>query len=215
MAIIFHIVRHGETLLNKLNRAQGWSDSPLTNHGRTTAIELGAMLKDIHFKAAYASDTIRAVQTAELILSSSGNHHVKVQSDNRLREWCLGTMDGELNSVFIQTVSEWLGGVSSFEELNKRLPDVASVIYHHDTTGMAESFENILSRLKNAFLDFTQNELPDENSNILVATHAFVIKTLFYLFAPEELCAIGKVKNTAIITLIYDHGCFKFAKTEK
>ena len=31
MAVTFYIVRHGETLLNSLNRAQGWSDSPLTD----------------------------------------------------------------------------------------------------------------------------------------------------------------------------------------
>ncbi len=31
--ISFYIIRHGETLLNSLNRAQGWSDSPLTGNG--------------------------------------------------------------------------------------------------------------------------------------------------------------------------------------
>ena len=56
----FYVVRHGETLLNRLGRAQGWSDSPLTDNGKRTAAELGAELKGIIFSAAYTSDMMRA-----------------------------------------------------------------------------------------------------------------------------------------------------------
>lgn len=207
MGVTFYIVRHGETLLNGLNRAQGWSDSPLTDNGNNTAIELGRKLRGITFKAAFTSDTIRAIQTAELILSMSGNDNIKIQDDKRLREWCLGIMEGENNSIFVQTVSKWLGGVSSFAELNERLADVASEIYNYDTTGMAESFSDILKRLKNVFVDMV--ELYDDG-NILVVTHAFAIKTLFYLFSPEQLSAVYKVKNATIFKLVYNQGSFLF-----
>ena len=30
----FYIVRHGQTLMNSLDRAQGWADSPLTEAGK-------------------------------------------------------------------------------------------------------------------------------------------------------------------------------------
>ncbi len=69
----FYIVRHGQTLLNSLDRAQGWADSPLTDAGKQTAVELGHKLKGIDFNAAYASDTLRAVQTAELVLEENKN----------------------------------------------------------------------------------------------------------------------------------------------
>ena len=116
----FYVVRHGETLLNRLGRAQGWSDSPLTDNGKRTAAELGAELKGIIFSAAYTSDMMRAEQTAKLILSTSGNDNIQIQKESRLREWCLGSMEAEHNSLFIQAVSDWLG-VSSFAELNRRL----------------------------------------------------------------------------------------------
>lgn len=45
-----------------------------------------------------------------------------------------------------------------------------------------------------------------------MVTHAFAIKILFYLFAPEQLCAVEKVKNAAILRLIYDEGNFIFKK---
>lgn len=207
--VTFYIARHGETLLNSLGRAQGWSDSPLTDNGKKAAKDLGLEIKGTIFHAAYASDTLRAVQTAELILSISGNSDIEVQKDMRLREWCLGSMDAEHNTTFIKVVSDWLG-VSAFAELNKRLPDVAAAIYEHDTTGMAEHFTDITRRLEGVFEDIAQNESSNENSNILVVTHAFAIKTLLYLFAPEQLYAVEKVKNAAISRLIYDEGKFYF-----
>ncbi len=207
--VTFYIVRHGETLLNSLGRAQGWSDSPLTDNGKKAAKDLGLEIKGTIFQAAYASDTLRAKQTAELILSISGNSDIKVQKDMRLREWCLGSMDAEHNTTFIKAVSDWLG-VSSFAELNKRLPDVAAAIYEHDTTGMAEPFTDIANRLESVFYDIALNVSSNENSNILVVTHAFAIKTLLYLFAPEQLCAMEKVKNAAVFRLIYDEGLFHF-----
>ena len=98
--ISFYVVRHGESLLNSLGKAQGWSDSPLTANGKKTAMELGTELKETAFRAIYTSDTMRAEQTAKLILSSNGNVSLKIQKDIRLREWCLGNMEAEQNSIF-------------------------------------------------------------------------------------------------------------------
>ena len=48
--ISYYIVRHGQTLLNFLDKAQGWTDSPLTDIGRQTAISLGNKLVGINFE---------------------------------------------------------------------------------------------------------------------------------------------------------------------
>ena len=205
--ISFFVIRHGETLLNRLGRAQGWSDSPLTPRGVETAMELGAELRGTVFRAAYASDTIRAEQTAKLVLSASGNDAVEVRKEPRLREWCLGRMEAEDNTVFIRAVSDWLG-VSSFAELNRRLPDVAETIREKDTTGMTETFTAIAGRLKGVLTEAAGDRSLGGDGNILVVTHAFAIKTLLYLFAPETLFAMGKVKNAAVFRLVYDGGEF-------
>lgn len=207
--ISFYIVRHGQTLLNCLDRAQGWSDSPLTDSGKQAAIDLGNKLKEIDFNAVYTSDMLRAVQTAELILRTSENN-VSVQKDIRLREWCLGNMEAENNAVFIKSVSDWLGGADSFVELNSRLPDVANAIYEHDTTGMAEPFSFIVNRLQSAFIDIVKKADKHQHYRVLVVTHAFMIKTIFYLYAPEQLCGMDKVKNADISKLIYDENGFHF-----
>lgn len=203
--VIFYIVRHGQTLLNFLNRAQGWSDSPLTDMGKQTAMELGHRLKEVHFDAVYTSDLPRAIQTAELILSALEKPVPQIQTDTRLREWCLGTLESEYNSVLIERMADWLGGISSLEELNKRLPDVATAIYRHDTTGMAEPFTDIVSRLNSIFTEISQKNCQRAVYNVLTVTHAFSINTLFYLFAREQLNKIGKIENAAILRLIFNN----------
>lgn len=207
--VTFYIVRHGQTLLNYLNRAQGWTDSPLTDIGKQAALDLGAKLKKIKFQGVYTSDMPRAVQTAKLILSVSDNNALPITEDTRLREWCLGNLEAEDNMVFTNNISDWLGDISSFNELNKRLPDVATAIYRHDTTGMTESFLDITSRLESCFEEIAQiNYAKTGNCNVLVVTHAFFIKTIFYLFAPEQLGTLGKIKNTTISKLEFNGSSF-------
>ena len=204
----FYIVRHGQTLLNSLDRAQGWADSPLTEAGKQMAADIGQKLKGIDFEVVYTSDMLRAVQTAELVLEAGGKGGVPIEKDARLREWCLGCMEAENNAVFVKNVSDWLGGIASFAELNQRLPDVADTIYEHDTTGMAEPFQTIESRLKSVFADAVQKGGMQESTDILIVTHAFAIKTIFHLFAPGQLGKVGKVKNTSVSRLIFENGIF-------
>ena len=170
--------------------------------------DIGQKLKGVDFDAVYTSDMLRAVQTAELVLEAGGKSGVPIEKDARLREWCLGCMEAENNAVFIKNVSDWLGGITSFAGLNQRLSDVADAIYEHDTTGMAEPFQTIASRLKSVFADAVQKDGMQESTDILIVTHAFAIKTIFHLFAPEQLSGLGKVKNASVSRLIFENGIF-------
>lgn len=205
--ITFYIVRHGQTLLNQLDRAQGWADSPLTALGEQTAKELGQALSSVIFQAAYTSDTIRAFDTAKLMLKENNQPTTEIYQDGRLREWCLGTMEAEKNKVFIERVSEWLEGAVSLKEMNRRLPEVSAAIQQFDTTGMAESFKQIGERLKEFLLSIVSS-YPD-GSNILIVTHAFLIKTMIYLFDFENIEKISKINNTDSIRLVFDREVFK------
>lgn len=202
--VVFYVVRHGQTLLNSLNRAQGWSDSPLTDIGKQTAMELGRKLTEVNLDAVYTSDLPRAIQTAELILSVQKKPVPQIKTDERLREWCLGNLESEYNSNLIKNMANWLGGLSSIDELNMRLPDVAEAIYRHDTTGMAEPFSDIVSRLNGIFMEISKNNSEEAAYNVLMVTHAFTIKTLYYIFAQEKLHQIGKIDNGAILRLTFD-----------
>lgn len=63
-----YLVRHGQTYYNIYNKLQGWSNSPLTEKGKQDAKKAGERLKEIHFDAAFCSDTTRAMETIQEIL---------------------------------------------------------------------------------------------------------------------------------------------------
>ena len=44
-----YIARHGKTMFNTIGRAQGWSDTPLTEAGERGIRELGLGLKELGF----------------------------------------------------------------------------------------------------------------------------------------------------------------------
>lgn len=94
------VIRHGQTLLNGLDRAQGWSDSPLTDAGKQTAVELGHKLKGIDFSAVCTSDTLRVVQTAELVLGENKNSAIPIKKDARLRMPSISMTQQEWQSRF-------------------------------------------------------------------------------------------------------------------
>ena len=58
------------------------------------------------------------------------------------------------------------------------------------------------------FADAVQKNGMQENTDILIVTHAFAIKTIFHLFAPEQLSGLGKVKNASVSRLIFENGIF-------
>ncbi|AEB07538.1 Phosphoglycerate mutase [Coriobacterium glomerans PW2] len=86
-----YLVRHGQTLFNRLHRKQGWCDSPLTELGieqaKTTRDWLRA--RGIAFDHAYSSTSERACDTLELIVPGMDYERVK-----GLREWNFGTFEG-------------------------------------------------------------------------------------------------------------------------
>ena len=82
------LVRHGETEWSRSGRHTGWTDVPLTEHGREEARRLVPLIRSHRVGAAFVSPLLRARETAELI----GLHGVRVDAD--LREWDYGGYEG-------------------------------------------------------------------------------------------------------------------------
>lgn len=82
------LVRHGQSEANAKDIYQGQRiDSPLSIKGREQAQRVAERLKDEKIDAFYASDLLRARETAEAIAKV---HNLKVITDRRLREFDLG-----------------------------------------------------------------------------------------------------------------------------
>ena len=92
-----YLVRHGKTMFNTIGRAQGWSDTPLTEVGERGIHELGIGLREagLDFKLARSSDSGRTIQTMGIILEELGlTDQIPYTFDKRIREWCFGSFDG-------------------------------------------------------------------------------------------------------------------------
>jgi broad specificity phosphatase PhoE len=91
------LVRHGQTDWNLTGRWQGQAPHApgLNDLGRAQSLAILAQLKSAHLSAIYASDLLRARQTAELIARPLG---LTVSLEPRLREMNLGAWEGMLSS---------------------------------------------------------------------------------------------------------------------
>lgn len=205
----FYIIRHSETLLNSLGRAQGWVDSPLTDNGIQTAYLLKKALGNISFSAAYSSDFKRAYDTAKIIFDNQNG----VIQDRRLREWCLGRFEAERSSVFVNEILD--KSKLKAEELNAHLPEICEIINRSDSTGMAEPFTEITNRLLGFFTDTGKQFYEKGGGKILVVTHAFALKTILHIFAYDELQNVRKISNASVTVLRFNGKDFHIGAVNK
>jgi broad specificity phosphatase PhoE len=96
------LVRHGQTSANLDGLWHGSTDTPLTELGHQQAQWLGSHFhKVMKPDAIYASPLQRAHLTAQAI---ADNHHLTVNLDARLQEFCLGDWEGLKFSHISQTL---------------------------------------------------------------------------------------------------------------
>ncbi|GGA44910.1 histidine phosphatase family protein [Paenibacillus physcomitrellae] len=112
------LIRHGSTLWNKTGRVQGLTDNPLDEDGRREAQLLGKWLSGQQWDRIYASDLVRARETAEIIAAELGIS--KIEIDPRLREMNAGQIEGTTEE---ERLSKWGHGWKELE-LGLEAPDL-------------------------------------------------------------------------------------------
>ncbi|MGC2129715.1 MAG: histidine phosphatase family protein [Candidatus Aquilonibacter sp.] len=180
------LVRHGETAWNAARRFQGQSQVPLSERGRAQAAALGRALRAESFSHAYASDLVRALETARTII---GERRLDIASDPRLREFDFGEWEG----------LTWPEIVARWPQFEARLPTQAR---RYEPVG-GERFEQVTARIRSFFEDL-RARAPD--GPVLVVTHAGALHAAMEELAPEGFDPLGMVFSTASITRIAMEG---------
>lgn len=213
--ITFYIARHGKTLLNTLDRVQGWCDSPLTAEGIEVAQYLGAGMKDIHLDAAYTSDLRRTRETAEIILKEKGQTNLPILEKFGFREVCFGCYESDFNKRMWTDVALYLQ-YTRLDDLIKDMfngtksnKDALSVINKLDEMGIAETFEQVEKRSQGALSDIVKAELSDsKDKNVLVVAHGMSIICMLYDLGGKALLK-SHLENASICKVIYKDGKFE------
>ncbi len=126
------LARHGESDWNRERRWQGHADRPLTDRGRAQAGALADRLSGVEIAAVYASDLMRAFETARAVATPRG---LSVEGRRDLREVDVGSWSGlrqeEIDPAEIERwkagEKAWDGG-ESYEEMAARMVRAVSEI---------------------------------------------------------------------------------------
>lgn len=141
MSCRVYLIRHGETEWNTTMKFQGITDIPLSEHGRQQAVSLGVRLAGLKLDAFYASDLIRAYETAEII---SNHHGMPVKTVPGLREMNFGAWEGltntELMVHYASEIKQWLdnpfsvkipGGETYSELIDRSVNSIKEILARH------------------------------------------------------------------------------------
>ena len=204
-----YIARHGKTMFNTIGRAQGWSDSPLTEAGERGIHELGIGLREagIQFQQAVSSDSGRTIQTMGIVLEELGlTGKIPYRYDKRIREWCFGSFDGAYDGELFLGVLPRVFRVDDFHHLS--LMELAEGIVELDTAGWAESWETLRDRILDGFTAIAKDVESKGGGNAIVVSHGMTISTLIYLIDPKAFKELV-LDNGSVTVIEYEDGQFK------
>lgn len=202
MSFQVYLIRHGQTLLNKYKRFQGWCDAPLTDKGVKDAQMAGKHLQNIKFDAAYHSDSGRAIRTCKIILTENKFPTPKSISLTSFREQGFGYFEGD-DSGHIWTMIGLPYGTQNYQGLVKKLgfPAARDLIHKADPFGDAEDSATMWKRITNGF-DYLRKHHHD-GQKILLVSHCITICTIINHIAPEINAPLNFPKNGSVTKLSF------------
>ncbi|GAX76341.1 hypothetical protein CEUSTIGMA_g3787.t1 [Chlamydomonas eustigma] len=222
---VLYLVRHGETDWNVSHRLQGQDlNAPgLSVGGRKQARQLAQRLTSmsntiqpqnqhpvLHLDAVYCSDLIRAVETADIIVShlrECRSQHLQVSQCPELRERNLGVLQGLTvqEAAFQQPIA-----LAAMLSRKSTTLSPKEELVHHSTAerregtaleGGVESVEEMMRRAR-AKLDSIASQHP--GGQVLVVTHGGVLHALYHNIMGRRFSE--EVKNTSLSSIMLERG---------
>lgn len=180
-----YLVRHGETALNQQFRYQGRQDIPLNETGRRQAMLIAARLNNEEIEAIYSSPLLRTRETALLI---AARHGMTPYFENGLAEIDFGDWEG-----------------TAYTELSKEQRLNAERWFINPESVHIPGGEHFLS-FKNRVLDCYAGILRHNGGNLLIVTHAGVIRVIVaaILAIPAANLARLSLAPSSLTILMYD-----------
>ncbi len=185
--VTLYLIRHGETVYNVEKKAQGWSDSPLTEEGIAQAKKLKEGLSAIDFANAYTSPSGRAVDTTNLVLNE---RKIPVHEDENLKEMNFGSLEEQDSSrLWEQGIDEtWENGWVAYG---------------------GEDFYILAERAMTS-LDSIVNDPQNKGKNVLVSSHGMTILSILYEVDYQAADSLEEGLDNCSVTIIeYENGEYK------
>ncbi|WP_054700769.1 histidine phosphatase family protein [Secundilactobacillus odoratitofui] len=198
-----YLVRHGQTILNKYHRIQGWIDAPLTEKGVADAKAAGARLADVAFTKAFTSDAPRAQRTAAHILAQNSGTVKTATINTAFREENFGYFEGN------DDVQTWhmIGGPEGHNTFNDIITAYSiekskDMIHNLDPFKDAEDNATFWARLQPGFDDLITNCV--DGDKVLITSHGTTIRSIVSRFNPAINIAVSAQNGS--VTKLSVHG---------
>jgi probable phosphoglycerate mutase len=178
-------IRHGETAWNVDGRIQGQLDVPLNDMGRWQVHRLALALADEAIDAVYASDLLRAMETAQAVARGCGD---PIVADAGLRERGFGVFEG-----------------LSYAQINERWPELAERWRRRDPEFGAPGGETLDQFYARSIATATRLAEAHPGQTIALVSHGGVMDCLYRAAARVALDAprSWQLGNAAINRLLY------------
>lgn len=211
--VTIYLTRHGETMLNELERAQGWSDSPLTEAGVQSATDLGVGLAEsgVEFESAYSADMVRHFESISAALDAAGSELEPTRLDG-LREMAFGKFEGATNEELWGAVA----AVKGYPDAGALLADapelgvltmfdgVAEANGDSDLT--AETSDVVGDRVIAALDQIAEDQLAAGGGDVLVVSSGISIICALSQLTDDLSDAAAGITNSAVSILEYRDG---------
>ena len=216
------LVRHGESIWNQDSKFTGWTNIPLTNHGRKEATQMAlAMIKqNIYHNVIFSSVLQRCIETSQLIQKEY--RYMPIHTSWRLNEKHYGTLEGvprqhirdiygDKFTTMMRTNYTMKPPLIKYSTENK-YPTYKNCYFQTIQSG--ESKENVLQRL----LPYYENDILStlsENQTPLIVTHKHTARVLMkhVLKMDEELFEEYELPRKIIV--LYLNETFGYERKEE
>ncbi|CAL4321128.1 2,3-diphosphoglycerate-dependent phosphoglycerate mutase [Buchnera aphidicola] len=184
------LIRHGESVWNKLNQFTGWTDVELTEKGRNEAKCAGQLLKKRKFVFDYCYTSVlkRAIHTSWIILDQLDQFWIPIKKTWRLNERHYGKLQGLNKEAIIETygseqVQEWR---RSFEAIPPQMEKSKNLNLYYDRRyydldykkiPAAESLKLTLKRLIPFWKKYIISKI-QKNQRVLIVAHGNSLRSL-------------------------------------
>lgn len=205
----FYFVRHGSTLMNELNKAQGWLNSDLTETGKEELHELYSETNFPEFDSAYSSDLGRAIDTLELMKKYINiNNPDNIFQLKDLRERFLGSFEGDnLDQMKLDIAQK--KGYESYADYQKEntFADYINDNWELDPNGYTEDFQTFKTRVEKGFNEIQNEAIANDWENVLIVAHQNPIRIIQYLLL-EKTSGFerGKLSNGEFLLFSHENG---------
>ena len=188
-ATLLLLIRHGETDWNAAARIQGHTDIALNARGQAQAGAVADALRETRIHGVYASDLLRARETAAPIAETQG---LVLRTDPALRERAFGAFEG-----------------SSFAQLQDTHPDDCMRWRKRDPSfaapGGGERLDAFYARVTAAVLGIAERH---PGQTLAIVTHGGALDCLYRCATSQELDAprTWELRNAAINRVLVAEG---------